>query len=285
MILPFLLNLFFSLFEFAGGLFTGSAALLSDALHDLGDALGIGLSYFFERKSRRAPDARYTYGYRRFSLLGGAITTLILLFGSIVVIVHAVSRILHPIPIHYDGMIFFAVVGVCVNVVAFFLSHKGTSLNQKAVTLHLLEDALGWVIVLIGALVMRWTDFALLDPILSILLSGVILTHAFKLFGELLHVFLEATPNGLDPEQIRAALCAIDGVSDVHHIHLWSMDGNTHAATMHVVAPPETKPHLKEVLHGLGISHVTLELEDAGESCHEKECHISHTPHSCCHHH
>ena len=261
MVLPFLLNLAFSVFEFWGGILTGSVALLSDALHDFGDALSIGISYFFERKSRRAPDEHYPYGYGRFSLLGGMITTVVLLFGSVAVMFHAVSRILHPVPIRYNGMILFALIGVCVNVSAAVLSHKGASLNQKAVNLHLLEDALGWIVVLIGALVMRWTNFALLDPILSVLIAGFILLHAVKLLREILHIFLNATPRGIDPVQIRNSLCAIEGVADVHHIRIWSLDGNAHAATMHVVASPETKPILREKLQDFGIHDVTLEFE------------------------
>jgi len=278
----FVLNLAFSVFELVGGLFIGSIALLSDSVHDFGDAVSIGLSFLFERKSRRAPDGRYTYGYARFSLLGGVLTTLILVFGSLGVLYHAVLRILHPIPIRCDGMILFAVFGVIVNAAAVFFTQKGTSLNQKAVNLHLWEDVLGWIVVLIGALVMRFTGLTVLDPILSILSAVVILIHAAKLLGAILRIFLQAVPSGMDHDVIRQELCALDGVCDVHHIHLWSLDGNTHAATMHVVAPPEMKPALREKLRDLGVPHVTLEFETEAESCPDKECHIPHKPH---HHH
>ena len=257
----FLLNLAFSVFELVGGLFIGSIALLSDAVHDFGDALSICFSYLFERKSHRAPDGRYTYGYARFSLLGGVLTTVILIFGSLGVLYHAILRILHPTPIHYDGMILFAIVGVIINSAAVFFTQKGTSLSQKAVNLHLWEDALGWVVVLIGAIVMRFTDFAILDPILSILTAAVILIHAAKLLNSLFRIFLQAVPEGLDPAHIRATLCDIDGVHDVRHIHIWSLDGNTHTATMHVVADTALKQTLREALNSLGIPHATLEFD------------------------
>jgi cobalt-zinc-cadmium efflux system protein len=143
-LLAFLLNLAFSLFEFLGGIFTGSVAILSDAVHDIGDAVSIGVSFFLERKAKRLPDATYTYGYARYSVLGGIITTLILLIGSLAVIYNAVNRLFHPTEIHYNGMILFAIVGVLVNFFAALLTREGNSLNQKAVNLHMLEDVLGW---------------------------------------------------------------------------------------------------------------------------------------------
>jgi cobalt-zinc-cadmium efflux system protein len=152
-LIAFVLNFAFSIFEFVGGIFTGSVAIISDAIHDIGDAASIGISYFLEKKSKQQPDAEYTYGYARYSVLGSLITTLILLVGSAVVIYNAIGRIIAPTEINYGGMILFAVVGVCVNFGAAFLTRDGHSLNQKAVNLHMLEDVLGWVVVLVGAVV------------------------------------------------------------------------------------------------------------------------------------
>ena len=149
-LIAFILNLGFSIFEFFGGVVTGSVAIISDAVHDLGDAASIGISYFLEKKSRKQPDDRYTYGYVRYSVIGSVITTLILLFGSVMVVYNAVNKIIEPTQINYDGMIVFAVVGVCVNLVAAFFTREGDSLNQRAVNLHMLEDVLGWVVVLVG---------------------------------------------------------------------------------------------------------------------------------------
>ena len=189
----FLLNLCFSVFELIGGIFTGSVAILSDALHDLGDAAGIGLSFFLERKSRKQPDATHTYGYARYSVLGGLITTVILLAGSCLVIYNAILRLLNPTPIHYNGMLIFAVVGVAVNLAAAIFTRHGESLNQKAVNLHMLEDVLGWIVVLIGALVMRFTDWVFIDPLMSIAVAIFILVHAVGTLREILNLFLEKT--------------------------------------------------------------------------------------------
>ena len=167
-LIAFILNLAFSIFEFVGGIITGSVAIISDAVHDIGDAASIGVSYFLEKKGEK------------YSLIGAFITTLTLLLGSIVTICNAISRLMEPAKIHYDGMIVFAIVGVGVNLCAAFVTREGDSLNQKAVNLHMLEDVLGWIVVLIGAIVMRFTDFALLDPIMSIGVSAFILINAIR---------------------------------------------------------------------------------------------------------
>ena len=285
-LIAFLLNLAFSLFELAGGIVTGSIAIASDALHDLGDAAGIGISYFLERKSKGQPDKTYTYGYARFSVLGSVITTAILLIGSAVVIVNAVGRLFSPQQIHYDGMIVFAIVGVCVNTLAAFFTREGDSLNQKAVNLHMLEDVFGWVIVLVGAVVMRFTDFALLDALLSIGVAAFIFIHAAETLKTVIDLFLEKAPHGLSVEKIREAVMGIDGVKDAHHIHIRSIDGHNHDATMHVVTndPHRVKDQVRDVLQKMGIGHVTIETEAVGEHCHQTHCHTE-EHHHCGHHH
>ena len=173
-LIAFILNLAFSIFEFVGGIITGSVAIMSDAVHDIGDAASIGVSYFLEKKGEK------------YSLIGAFITTLTLLLGSIVTICNAIGRLIDPAKINYDGMIVFAIVGVCVNLCAAFVTREGDSLNQKAVNLHMLEDVLGWIVVLVGAIVMRFTDFALLDPIMSIGVSLFILINALRNLKEII---------------------------------------------------------------------------------------------------
>ena len=182
-LIAFILNFVFSIFEFIGGAITGSVAIASDAVHDAGDALSIALSFILERKSKKEPDETYTYGYARYSVMGSVITTVILLVGSLGVMIGAVKRVVNPVEIDYDNMIIFAVVGALVNVVAALLTGSGDSLNQKAVNLHMLEDVLGWVVVLIGAVVMRFTDISVLDPLMSIGVSLFIFVNAFIIFS------------------------------------------------------------------------------------------------------
>lgn len=287
-LIAFLLNLSFSIFEFLGGVFTGSVAIMSDAVHDIGDAASIGVSYFLEKKSKKQPDETYTYGYARYSVIGSVITTLILLFGSVAVIYNAIGRIITPAPIHYDGMIVFALVGVCVNLCAAFFTRGGDSLNQKAVNLHMLEDVLGWVVVLIGAVIMRFTDIAVIDPAMSIGVAVVILINAVKNLKEALDLFLEKTPCGVDIHEIQEHIEEIQGALDVHHIHVWSLDGQNNYATMHVVTNgnfSEIKEKIREELREHGIGHVTIELEAEGEHCHEEHCHVEIKERSGHHHH
>ena len=286
--IAFLLNLSFAVFELFGGIFTGSVAILSDAIHDIGDAASIGLSYFLEKKSKRQPDEKYTYGYARYSIIGSAITTLILLLGSALVIYNAISRIITPAEINYDGMIVFAVFGVIINLCAAFVTREGDSLNQKAVNLHMLEDVLGWIVVLVGAIVMRFTDISIIDPLMSVGVAIFIIINSVENLKEVIDLFLEKTPNGIDVCEIKEHIMEIDGVIDVHHIHLWSMDAHANYATMHVVTDAnahEIKDAIKKELTEHGISHATLELETSDEHCHEEDCHTKNTSASEHHHH
>lgn len=291
-LVAFILNLSFSVFEFIGGIFTNSVAIISDSIHDMGDAISIGISYFLEKKSKKQPDKTYTYGYLRYSVIGSVITTLILLVGSVLVIINAVNRILNPAGINYNGMIIFAVIGVVVNFLAAYFTRHGDSLNQKAVNLHMLEDVLGWAVVLIGAIVMRFTDFKLIDPILSICVAIYIFIHAFSHLKEALDLFLVKIPEGIDLNEIKHHLTEIDGVLDVHHIHIWSMDGNQNYATMHIVTngnPLDIKKLVKNELKEHGIVHATLELESENEHCEDEHCRVhngyEHHHHGHHHHH
>ena len=287
-LIAFILNLVFSIFEFVGGTITGSVAIISDAVHDIGDALSIGLSYFLERKSKKQPDDIYTYGYARYSVIGSLITTVILLFGSLAVIYNAVFRIFNPVEIDYSGMIVFAIIGAVVNLIAAWFTKEGDSLNQNAVNLHMLEDVLGWIVVLIGAVIMRFTDISVIDPIMSICVAVFIFINAVKNLKNVGDLFLEKIPSGIDVEEIKEHILHIHGVTDVHHIHIWSMDGCNNYATMHIVTDRESaevKKEIREELKEHHIGHVTLELESTNENCSDEYCHVEHDGHHGHHHH
>jgi len=275
-LVAFILNISFSLFELFGGIFTRSVAIISDSIHDIGDALSIGISYFLEKKSKRKPDNNYTYGYIRYSVLGAAITNVVLFAGSVLVIYNSIIRIFNPVEINYDGMILFAVVGVVVNFLAAYFTRKGKSLNQKAVNLHMFEDVLGWIIILLGAIVMKFTNISIIDPIMSIIVALYIVLHASKNFESILNLFLEKIPDNISVDEIKNSLLEIKGIKDIHHIHVWSIDGYNNCATMHVVIEKSNKKikHLiKEELLNYGITHTTVELEYEDEICEEIMCH------------
>ena len=274
-LIAFILNLTFSIIEFFGGIITNSVAILSDSIHDMSDALSLGISYFLERKSKKEANNKYTYGYIRYSVLGGLITTVILMVGSLLVIYNAFGRIINPVEIDYQKMIVFAIAGVVLNFMAAYFTKDGDSINQKSVNLHMLEDVLGWIVVLIGAVVMNFTDIKILDPIMCIGVAIFILINALKNLKKVLDLFLEKTPKDVDINKIKEKLIKIDGVEDIHHIHVWSIDGYNNYATMHIVSKSENikeiKKQIREELENNNICHVILETED--EACEDKECH------------
>jgi len=287
-LIAFLLNLLFSIIEFIGGIITNSVAIISDSIHDMGDAMCIGISYILERKSTKKPDNKYTYGYVRYSLLGSIITTFILLGGSILVIYKSILRLFNPVEINYDGMILFAILGAIINFLAAYFTKDGDSLNQKSVNLHMLEDVLGWIVVLIGAIIMRFTDIKVIDSILSIGVALFIFINALKTLKNIIDIFLEKIPDNIDVEEIKKHLLELDEVIDVHHIHIRSIDGFNNYATMHIVTDcdyKKIKSKIKSELKEHGISHTTIEFEETNEKCDNQKCEITETKHSNHHHH
>lgn len=284
----FVLNLIFAIFEFIGGTVTRSVAIISDSVHDFGDSVSIGISYILEEKSKKEPDDKYTFGYGRYSVLGSLIMTVILIVGSIFVIIKACDRIIHPVEIDYNGMVLFAVFGMGVNLVASIATRGDGSLNQKAVSLHMFEDVLGWGVVLLGAILMKFTDITYIDPLMSIGVAIFLLVHAFKNFRKICDIFFEKTPDDIDINKLKKHIKEIDGVQDVHHFHVRTLDGVNHIATLHIVTsydPAATKKAVKEELAEHGISHTTVETETPEEVCEELVCHPNHTEHSHHHHH
>ena len=287
-LIAFLLNITFSIFELIGGTLTGSIAILTDSLHDIGDALSIGISYFLEKKSKKKADSKHTYGYIRYSVAGSLITLVILLLGSAFVIYESIKRLFNPVTINYDGMIIFAIFGVIVNLVATLVTRKGDSLNQKSVNIHMLEDVLGWIVVLIGSILMKFTDITYIDSILSIVVALFILINCAIQFKRIVDIFLEVTPNNVDIEELQKHLLKIEGVKDIHHIHVRSIDGYNNFATLHAVVDKydsKIKEEIKEELAEHNIAHSTVEEELVDEDCFDKTCKIKPIKEHHHHHH
>ncbi len=276
----FWLNLIFTVLEFAGGLFTNSVAIMSDALHDLGDSAALGFSWIMEKLSRKGSSDKLTFGYRRFSVLGALFSSLVLVSGSVFIITEAVQRILHPEEVMPEGMLPLAILGVGVNLVAAIRLKKegGDHLNQRVIMLHLLEDVLGWIAVLIVSIVLFFADIPVLDPVLSLVITLFVLTRVFPRLMESLRVFLQYSPGNLELDQIRGTIRESSGVSEVHDTHLWSMDGRDHIFSAHVVLKEnmnlaeveKIKQDIKKKLESLGINHSTIEFEPLGTVC--KSC-------------
>jgi len=274
----FFLNLLFTIIEIIGGVLTNSLAILSDALHDLGDSLSLGLAWYFENVSKKGRDKKFSYGYKRFSLLGAIINSIVLVVGSVFIIQAAIPRMIHPEVAHAKGMIILGILGVIINGAAVLRLKKGDSHNEKVVALHLLEDVLGWVAVLIGSIVIYFTDWYIIDPLLSLGIAFFILFNVFKNIKSSLKIVLQAIPDDVDVANIETAIQQISGVVSFHDLHIWSLDGQRNVLTVHVVleenlsSQHEVKVAISAAMHALGIDHCTIETEIVGEDCVLKDC-------------
>jgi len=270
----FFLNLGFTLFEIVGGMYTNSLAILSDALHDLGDSFALGMAWYLEKHSHRESDHKYSYGYRRFSLLAALINTIILIVGSLYILSEAIPRLLNPEHSNAGGMIILAVVGIAVNGYAVLRVRQGHSLNAQVISWHLLEDVLGWVAVLIVSISLLITDIHILDPILSILINLYVIYNVLRILKKTLALFLQAVPEAFELVEIEHSLSRIPQVTSVHHTHVWSLDGENNVLTTHLVVDPEAeiddliriKGDVCEITGGMSLAHSTVELE-FGEDC------------------
>jgi len=263
-LVAFILNLAFSLFEFFGGIISGSIAILSDSLHDAFDAMSIFVAYLCEKKSKRKSDSVYTFGYSRYCVIGSIITSFFLLSGSLIMIYNALCRIISPVKIDHEKMLLFAVIGVIVNFCSVYFTHGGASLNQKAVSLHMLEDMLGWFIVLIGAVFIKFTKLDIIDPVMSFGVSVFILINAFKILKDATDIILEKAPKGIDVERIKKEINEVQGVTEVRCLHVWSLDGQKSCAAIHVLTSDNTdkiKQKVYNILKSLGITFIIIEAD------------------------
>ncbi len=272
----FLLNFSFTIIEFIGGVYTNSIAIISDAVHDLGDTIAIGSALWLEKVSERGRDEKYSYGYKRYSTLGAFITSAILLAGSIIIIYEAIPRILNPQPVMAVGMMAMAVLGIIFNGIAVLRLQGGDqSLNNKAVMLHLIEDVLGWIAVLVGSIVIKFTGWYWIDPILSLGVAAFILYNVIVNLKSIAAIFMQTTPGDFDGDKVCSALMAIQNVMEVHDIHTWSMDGNYHVMSVHLVVPVNlsteqqvaVRSEAHVILRKFGINHPTIAIEFKGEEC------------------
>jgi len=266
----FFLNLVFSIVEFIGGIYTNSLAITSDAIHDLGDSISLGLAWYFQKISNKKPTETFTYGFKRFSLLGAIINSIILLIGSVLIIIKAIPRIINPETSDAKGMMWIAVLGIVVNGAAVLKLRKGSSINERVVSLHMLEDVLGWVAVLIASIVMQFYNVPFLDPLLSLMIAGFILFNVFRNGKESIRIILQGTPLKTPIDKVKERVLSFDEVKNIQDCHLWTMDGEYHVLTMYLLIQGDTsclkmndlKNTLKKILHDdFNIEHVTLELE------------------------
>lgn len=272
--MAFFINLSFTLVEVFGGWWTGSIAVLTDAMHDAGDCLVLGTAWYLQRVAMKGRDAHYSYGYGRYSMLGGWLTSVVLIVGAILMMTFSVPELRDPHVPYTAGMIAIALFGLAMNGLAAWKLHAGHSLNERGAYLHLLEDVLGWAAVLVGAVVIHFTGRAIVDPLLSIAISLFILFNAIRTLRKGTGILMQEIPAGIDQQVIRNALLAVPHVTDLHDQHTWTLDGSFIVHTVHVVVADvghsealAIKSKVRSELNALGIHHATIELEWAEEDC------------------
>tara|TARA_Y100000588_G_scaffold191069_1_gene205025 strand:- start:731 stop:1615 length:885 start_codon:yes stop_codon:yes gene_type:complete len=271
----FFLNFAFTILEIIGGLYVNSIAIISDAIHDLGDTISLGTSWYLEEKSHKKSNKKFSFGYKRFSLLGALINSVILIIGSLYVINEAVGRILEPEHTDAMGMIFFAVIGVLVNGYAAWKLSGGKTMNQKVASWHLVEDVLGWVAVLVVAIILNFKDIHYLDPALSLLITAYILWNVIIRLKQTLFIFLQGVPEELDINEIESKILSIDFVNSIHHMHIWSLEGEHNVFTAHIKIDDNSnlnnfkkvKSDVKDILKEYKFEHYTVEVEFNDENC------------------
>lgn len=250
----FAMNLLFSISEFIFGALLNSTAIFADAVHDLGDALSVGLAFFLEKKSKKHADSKYSFGHRRFSLLGALITGVVLIVGSLFALGRAVPRLLKPEAVNYDGMLVMAILAIVLNGVSAWALSRGHSRNESMLNLHMLEDMVGWIGILVISLVLRFQPWYFLDPLMSIGISVFILYKAVPQVRSALDILMESVPEGVDLNALEQELLSLPGVHGVGHLHVWSMDGEIHnlAVTLFThLAEMEQQKELKEKVRAL----------------------------------
>lgn len=273
--IAFFLNLGFTILEIIGGFYVNSVAILSDAVHDLGDSLSLGTSWYLDHKSKQGANKNFSFGYTRFSLLGALINSLVLILGSAYVIYEAIGRILEPEHSDADGMIIFAIIGVLVNGFAAYKLSGGKSMNEKVVSWHLLEDVLGWVAVLLVAIILKFEDIHYLDPALSLLITLYVLYNVIKRLKETLFIFLQGAPKDIDLDEVKQKILSITNIDSLHHTHIWSLEGEKHVFTTHIKLKNidkfeqllQVKRNVKNILKEYNLEHYTVETELDEETC------------------
>ena len=264
----FFINLTFTVISLIGGWLTNSMAIISDSIHDLGCTVSIALAWVFERIAGHKPTSHFTFGYRRFTLLGAFVNAFILLGGSSIVLYESIGRLAHPEEVDAEGMLWFALLAILFKGLAVWRTWKGASVNQRMVSLHLLGDCLGWVAVLLGSIVMLFVEIPLLDPILSVCISLYILYNVVHNLIVAFRIVLEGVPTDVDYKALKEEVIALAHIAEVQELRVWSLDNEHHAAEVHITTALGTlneiealKESLRTTLKKHGVMMSTIEVK------------------------
>lgn len=273
----FILNFVFAIVELIGGALTGSFAIVAGAIHDLGDSFSLALALYLQKKSQGGPSATLPYGYLRYSVVSAIITGIVIISGSFVVLIEAIKRLIHPDALpHVGGMIGLAIVGISVNGIAALRLSHGHSHNEKILSWHLIEDLLGWIVVLIGAICIYFFNLAWIDPLLAIGISIFISWNVIRNLREPFRIILQYVPGSEDMTVLQKQLEEIEGVSHIVELQAWSLDGHQHVLTTRLTVKGESSPDtvrelVRNKLKEKGYKFVTIEIDHTAS-------HLPHAP-------
>ena len=268
------LNLAFVVIEFAAGFWFDSLALLSDAGHNLSDVVSLVLALLAFRLAKVKANERYTYGYKKSTILVSLLNAVILLVAVGAIVIESIHKLSNPAVVPGGAIAWVAGVGVLINAFTAFLfmKDKEKDLNVKGAYLHMAADALVSVGVLVAGIVISRTDWYIIDPIIGLIVAVVILISTWNLLHDSLRLTLDGVPTSIDSQKVVEAIRALPGVDDVHHIHIWAISTTENALTAHIVLKQpegmqEVKHLIRHWLEDFGIGHATLEFEVPGEHC------------------
>ncbi len=273
------LNIFFTIIEFIGGILTNSLALMADALHDFADSVVLIISWFSEKQAKRPATDRMTFGYRRLSLMSAVFAAIVLIAGSLFILSQAIPRLFDPQAVNAEGMILIAIIGITINGLGFFRLKSGMSQNEKILSWHLLEDIIGWIVLLIGSAIIRFWDKPIIDPIMTVGFTLFVLWGVSRNAKETFNLLLAGVPSYINVNEVKDSITSIEGVKTVHDMHIWSLEGETDILTAHIVVEDEYLQNRDEIRISVkdmlkekhNIDHSTLELESEGY-CSDKKC-------------
>lgn len=262
-LMAFLLNFGFAIIEFVGGILFNSTAILSDALHDMGDALVLLLSLILDKQSRKPANSKYSYGYKRLAVIGAIFNSLLLLSGTIWMIKEELQSVMHPEPVHATGMFGMAIFGILVNGRSLFALKGSQNILERSVFVHLLEDVLGWVAVLVASIIIYFTQWYFIDGVLAFTISGIILWNVWRNLRTIYNIIMHVTP--LDTlSSFEKNILQLDGVKHIEQSHLWSLDGHSHVYTarLHVIPSHALtiRKHIEQIAHDYHIEDITIEF-------------------------
>ena len=272
------LNIAFVIVEFGVGFYYNSLGLLSDAGHNLGDVASLVLAMLAFRLQKVHPNSRYTYGYKKSTILVSLLNAVILLVAVGIIIAESIDKLFHPVSVDGSAIAWTAGVGVVINALTawLFMKDKDKDLNVKGAYLHMAADALVSVGVVVSGIIITYTGWSIIDPIIGLGIAVVIIVSTWGLLHDSLRLSLDGVPVGIDAQKIQQIIMEQPGVENCHHLHIWALSTTETALTAHIVIDnitqlEEVKQHIKEALEEAGIHHATLEFEDERTTC-CKEC-------------